>query len=275
MHSSVAFRSWLHSLVKTGLDIGSFINQEIEQNPEVHVGWGKETLLNLFTQGDRPDLHFKSLICSDYECFPESYGQMKQPHWMHLLEKIKEGLYLYDPARTKSSVNEDQNAYFHSVGDSPSCLTDLTLLPTTMEDHPLGNLDEVFSELELKDHVSEHSDTSQIELDYRKHEAFCDYCWLSYKRTGIRGLRKALANHIVGIYVKWRQYTNVSDLPLLEPTDCVILFKVAKVNDFELLVAILERRGKDQIFLGLSWSDLSTSVPVVKLELRRRLVPAS
>ena len=29
MHSSGAFRSWLHSLVKTGLDIGSFTDEEL------------------------------------------------------------------------------------------------------------------------------------------------------------------------------------------------------------------------------------------------------
>ena len=121
-------------MVKTGLGIGSFIDQELERNPEVHVGWEKETLLNLFTHGDRPDLHFKSLICSDCECFPEFYGQMKQPHWMHLLERIKKGLSLYDPAMTKSKVNEDQNAYLHGVGDTPSNLTDLTPLPDTTED---------------------------------------------------------------------------------------------------------------------------------------------
>ena len=44
--------------------------------------------------------------------------------------------------------------------------------------------------------------------------------------------------------------------------------------EFELLVAILQLRGKDQSFIGLLWSEFSPSVPV-KLELRRRLVPAS
>ena len=163
MHSPVAFRSWLQALVKTGLDIGNLIDQELEQNPELHVGWGKGTLLNLFTHGDRPDLLFKSrLVCSDCECWPGFYGPLKQPHWMHLLERIKEGLYLYDPAPTKSNVNEDEN----------------------------------------KDHTSEHSEISQIELDYGKHEAVCDHCWLSYKRTGIRGLLKALPN---------RKNTSLSD----------------------------------------------------------------
>ena len=203
MHSSMAFGSWLHALVKTGLDIGSFIDQELVQNPQVHVGWEKETLLDLFTHGDRPDLRFKSrLICSDCECWPEFYGQMKQPHWMHLLEKIKKGLYLYDPAPTKSNVNEDENADLHSVGNAHNSLTDLTSLADTTEDDSLGNLGEVLSELRLKDHTIEHSEISQIELDYGKDETVCDYCWLSYKRTGIRGLRKALPN---------RKNTSLSD----------------------------------------------------------------
>ena len=129
MHSSVAFRSWLHALVKTGLDIGSFIDQELEQNPEVHVGWDKQTLLNLFTHGDRPDLHFDyQLDCIDCKCMQSYFGPIVQPYWMHLLERIKKGSYPYEPA--------------------------------------------------------------QIELDYGKHEMVCIDCWLSYKRTGIRGLRK-------------------------------------------------------------------------------------
>ena len=57
MYSSRAFSCWLHALVKIEVDFESFIDQELEQNPKVHAGWGKETLLDLFTHGDRPDLH--------------------------------------------------------------------------------------------------------------------------------------------------------------------------------------------------------------------------
>ena len=191
MYSSVAFRSWLHALVKTGLDIGSFIDQELVQNPEVLIGWEKETLLNLFTHGDRPDLYFDyELACSDCKCYARFFGPMVQPYWMHLLERIQEGLHPYDPAPTNSKVNEDEKADLRSVRDAPSSLTNLTLLPNTAEDDPLGNLDEASSELGLKDHTSERIEISQTELAYGKHEAVCYDCWLSYERTGIRGLRK-------------------------------------------------------------------------------------
>lgn len=203
MYSSVAFRSWLHALVKTGLDIGSFIDQELGQDPELHVGWEKETLLYLFTHGDRPDLHFDyPLACSDCKCWPGFFGAMVQPYWMHLLETIKEGLYPYDPAPTKSKVNEEQNADLHSVRDAPGSLTDLPLLPDTTEDDPLRDLDEVLSESEMEDDTSEHSEIAQTELDYGKHEAVCVDCWLSYKRTGTRGLLKDLHN---------RKNTSLSD----------------------------------------------------------------
>ena len=195
MYSSVAFRSWLHALVKTGLDIGSFIDQELVQDPQVHVGWEKETLLNLFTHGDRPDLHFDyESACSDCKCWPSFLGPMVQPYWMHLLERVKEGLYPYDPTPTNSKVNEDENANLRSVGDAPSSLIDVTLLPDTTENDPLGNLHEVLSESEPEDHNSQHSDISQTELDYGKHEAVCIGCWLSYEETGIRGLLNDLHN---------------------------------------------------------------------------------
>ena len=194
MYSSVAFRSWLHALVKTGLDIGSFIDQELLQNSQVHVGWEKETMLNLFTHGDRPDLYFDEFTCSDCKCLLGSLGLMVQPYWMHLLKKIKVGLYPYDPTPTNSKVNEDENANLRSVGVATSSLIDLTILPNTTADDSLGNLDEVLSELEPEDHNSEHSDILQTELDYGKHEAVCMDCWLSYEETGIRGLRKALNN---------------------------------------------------------------------------------
>ena len=195
MYSSVAFRSWLHALVKTGLDIGSFIDQEL-QNPKVHYGWKKETLLNLFTHGDRPDLHFDhQLPCSDCECWPGFFGPMVQPYWMHLLERIKEGLYLYDPAPTNSKVNEDENADLRSVGDATSSLIDLTLLPDTTADN-------VLSESKLEDHTSEHSEIAQIELDFGRHEAVCYACWRCYEQTGIRGLLKDLHN---------RENTSASD----------------------------------------------------------------
>ena len=191
MYSSVAFRSWLHALVKTGLDIGSFIDQELVQNPEVHIGWEKETLLNLFTHGDRPDLHFDNqLVCSDCERWAVFFGLMVQPYWMHLLERIKEGLHPFNPAPTNRRVNEDGIVDLRSVEDAPGSLTDLTLLPNTTEDDPLRNLDEVLPESKLEDHTSEYSEIAQIELDYGKHEAVCNDCWLSYQRTGIRGLLK-------------------------------------------------------------------------------------
>ena len=119
---------------------------------------------------------------------------MVQPYWIHLLERIKKGLYRNDPARTNSKVNEDQNADLGSVEDATSSSTDLIFKLDVTVDDTSGSLDEVLSELELEDDISEHSEIAQIQLDFGKHEAVCIECWLSYKWTGIRGLLVDLHN---------------------------------------------------------------------------------
>ena len=46
MYSSRAFSCWLRALTNIDVDPENFIDQELEQNPEVHPGWEKETLLD-------------------------------------------------------------------------------------------------------------------------------------------------------------------------------------------------------------------------------------
>ena len=189
MYSSRAFTYWLHAMVKIKIDFESFIDQELEQNPELHAGWEKETLLELFTHGDRPDLHFEQpCYCSDCKTRPECCGPFIQPYWRSLLERIKGRLQPYEFAPAYPELDEDDNADFCSVGEATSCSTDLGSEIDTTEDGPPDSLDKVSSESKPKDETSEHSAMIHTESEclYGKHEVVCINCWIHFQRTGTR-----------------------------------------------------------------------------------------
>ena len=144
MYSSIAFRSWLHALIKNKVDFETFIEG---QNSEVHIGWEKMTLLGLFSHDDRSDLHFyKSSICSDCGTVSSTTEPVVQPYWRFLFERIQRRLHPYDPAQVSSRFNEDRNADHDSLREGTSNLTDLAPKPDTMGDVPIADLKETLSE---------------------------------------------------------------------------------------------------------------------------------
>ena len=195
MYCARAFSCWLRALAKADVDLASFIDQELELNLEVHAGWEKETLLELFAHGDRPDLHHPDRlgsfkwICSD--CLDEKSGVMIQPYWFHLLGRIKGKMHPYDPLSAVSEVDEDESDDLGSLGKAASCSTDLTPEPGSTEIIPLPNSNEDPAESESKSEVDASEKPALIQGGsvclYGKHEVVCMDCWLYYQQTGIRG----------------------------------------------------------------------------------------
>ena len=189
MYSSNMFSHWLRALADVDVDLENFIDQELELNPEVHAGWEKETLLELFAHGDRPDLHhLNDGTCSD--CLKRMYSVEVQPSWRHLLKRIKGRMHPYDPVSAVSEVDEDDNVDLGSLGEAASSSTDLTPELGTTGNVPLLNPDQdpTESEVKSKADASENSARTRSESIclYDKHEAVCMDCWLYYKRTGTR-----------------------------------------------------------------------------------------
>ena len=163
MYSSLAFGTWLYALVEAEVDFKSFIDQELEQNFEVHADWEKATLLDLFTHGDRPDLHVTNFSeCSDCKMCSLCEPLVVQPYWRPLLERTKRGLYVRDPAQVSSELNGDKVTDHDSLGEAISSLTDLTPKPDTMGDVSLADLEAISSESESEEDTSEYSRTSDI-----------------------------------------------------------------------------------------------------------------
>lgn len=188
MYSSYAFAGWAHALGNTEVDLEDFINQELEQNPEVHPGWEKETLLDLFTHGYRPDLHVKSWRCDD--CIQPVHIVRVQPYWRHLLRRIRKGTYLdnHTLAPTGIDVDGKEEEELVTTGDTTSSRGDLNHEPDATGNVPLVNLDDLASGSELEDDISEYSGMTPTQSDclYGKHEVVCMDCWLYYKETGHR-----------------------------------------------------------------------------------------
>ena len=189
MYSSNKFSHWLRALADVDVDLEKFIDQELELNPEVHAGWEKETLLELFAHDNRPDLdHRRVWTCSD--CLWNYFPFGVQPYWRHLLERIKERKHPYDPVSAVSEFDEDDNVDFGSLGEATCGSTDLTPALDTTGNDTLFNPNEVPAE-EVSDSEADASDNSATTpigsvCLYGKLEIVCMECWLHYTRTGSR-----------------------------------------------------------------------------------------
>ena len=191
MYSAKGFSKWLRALDSVDVDLENFIDQELEQNLEVHAGWEKETLLELFTHGDRPDLHHPDgWTCCD--CSKDILGVEVQPYWRHSIERFIARTHPYDPVSAVSEVDEDESVDLGSTEEVASSSTDLTpKLDTTGNDTLLnpGEVPAVLeSESEPEADTGEDSATTPIGSVclYGKLEYVCMDCWLYYTRIGTR-----------------------------------------------------------------------------------------
>ena len=186
MYSAKKFSSWLRALASVDVDLENFIDQELELNLEGHAGWERETLLELFTHGDRPDLHHPLfMFCSD--CVRTVSRIEVQPYWRHLIERIKGRMHPCDPVSAVSEVDEDD---LGSLGEAVSSSTYLTAELDTTRNDTLLNPDRIRTDKESESETdsSENSALTQGESVclYGKHQKVCIDCWLYYKRTGTR-----------------------------------------------------------------------------------------
>ena len=189
MYSASAFSNWLHALANVHMDLENLIDQELELNHEVHIGWKKETLVDLFSYGDRPDLYAPYVeTCSD--CSETVYSVRVQPYWQHILKRIKRRLHPYDPVTAESEVDEKENVDIDTSEQAASSSTDLIPKLGTTGNVPPSDPEEVPSELESESETgaSEFSTMTQSESVclYDKYEIVCIDCWLHYERTGTR-----------------------------------------------------------------------------------------
>ncbi|CAF9920434.1 hypothetical protein IMSHALPRED_004894 [Imshaugia aleurites] len=192
MYYSRAFAVWLRGLIDLKVNLEDFIDQELKLNPKVHAGWEKETLLDLFAHGDRPDLEAPRgmYTCSDCVGIIRPVGV--QPYWRYLPKMIKERKYPDDLGLTDSEVGKRENADFGTIEEIASSPSDLTPEPDTTGKDPLADIDEFPSESKSEEDTS--GDPAIIPVrsgcPYSKHEVVCMDCWLHYERTGTRRSRR-------------------------------------------------------------------------------------
>lgn len=175
MYSSWAFWNWQYALASIQVDLEEFVEQELERNHAVHAGWEKETLLDLFAYGYRPDLDIgRSLICSD--CSDRIRRVNVQPYWRHLIERIKQGLDPDDPAQAGSEVGEEEDADLGSIVEAATSSSDVSL----------DDLNELSSDPEEDTHGYPAAVSIRSDCIYARHELLCMDCWLHYRRNGTR-----------------------------------------------------------------------------------------
>ena len=191
MYSSRAFTSWLHALVNFEVDLEGFIGRELQQNVKVHLGWEKETLLELFEHGDRPDLHVEERMkCND--CGEDCFSVAVQPYWQEIIERIRTRRYPYDPAIAGSEIDKDEITDLGSVGEAASSSSEQSQKPDTTGSDPFINLDNELSlEAESEDDTSEYSAATVTgwECKYEWDELVCMWCWVHSKENGTRKSR--------------------------------------------------------------------------------------
>ena len=192
MYSSWAFTEWLRGLVTIKVKFEEFIDEELKRNPLVHTGWEKETLHDLFAYHHRPDLDVERYHCSDCTK-PISYNAV-QPHWRHMLERIKQRIDPDDPGQTDSQEGEKENTDVRKIAETASSSDDPTHEPDMTGNVLLVDSNELFSESdsksksELEEDVHGYPAMVPIRSDcvYAPKEVICVDCWLHYRKTGTR-----------------------------------------------------------------------------------------
>ncbi|KAF6217744.1 hypothetical protein HO133_006571 [Letharia lupina] len=192
MYSSWAFTEWLRGLVTIKVKFEEFIDEELKRNPLVHTGWEKETLHDLFAYHHRPDLDVEGYTCSDCTK-PISYNAV-QPHWRHMLERIKQRIDPDGPGQTDSQVGEKENTDVRKIAETASSSDDPTHEPDMTGNVLLVDSNELFSESdsksesELEEDVHGYPAMVPIRSDcvYAPNEVICVDCWLHYRKTGTR-----------------------------------------------------------------------------------------
>lgn len=196
MYSEWAFANWLYGLKTVEVNLEIFIEQELERNHVVHVGWEKDTLLDLFAYDYEP--RHNRWSCSD--CLDCYFRVKVQPYWRHLLERIKRRIHPDTPAQEDSEARETENADLGGIVEAASSSSDPVQEPDVAENVPFVNLSELpsesepesefESESEFKEDIHGYPATVSIRSDcvYARDEMICMDCWRHYIRTGTRGL---------------------------------------------------------------------------------------
>ena len=198
MYSFRKFILWRHGLADASVNVEKFVDQELEKNYELHPGWEKETLLDLFAYGHRSDLEAQNPMgCSDCDiviCFGSD--NRVQPYWRHFLERIKQRI---DPehsaetnlqedesehAKSRTGMKSEEQEWESKSTDefSPTDSSETLLESTTDFELPSGS----GSTLKTDGHGYPATVSIRSECVYAKHELVCIECWLHYVRTGTR-----------------------------------------------------------------------------------------
>ena len=207
MYSSFAFLNWLTALDNIEVDPERFIQQELFRNPDLHIGWTKDTLLDLWEYASEtgaavlPDCVcydgiFRDYSCSD--CHKPFWFMAVQPFWRHQLERIKQGLNPDVPGDGDLEDGEQESAKAIKVSEA----TDTSQEPDIMGKAEFPNIHDFTSESESElEFVSMSGSTFvpdahgypatisiQSECLYTKDELVCIDCWLHYVQHGHRRL---------------------------------------------------------------------------------------
>lgn len=203
MYSEQVFADWLSGLGTIEVDLEIFIEQELERNHVVHVGWEKDTLLDLFAYDYEHHVGLRKEFWTCSDCAQEIDIVIVQPYWRHLLERIKRRLDPDSPAQHDSEARETENADLGGVVEAASSSSHLAQEPDVTENAPFVDLSELPSESESEwESESESESESEFEGDihgypatvpiqsdcvYAREEVICMDCWVYYIRTGTRG----------------------------------------------------------------------------------------
>lgn len=176
MYSSQSFAIWRAFLERSKVDIGKFIECELERGPLAELGWTSDALRKLFQWDVEREYDLgHNLDCPD--CDEIQYFRV-QPYWREQLDKIKKGIYERDLANGRTSAGQASSINIgdlHLKGEDTKNAADSASTNQPVEDG-------------TKELLSEDSPVSGSceECSYEEYEWVCMDCWLYYERTGHR-----------------------------------------------------------------------------------------
>ena len=213
LYSSWAFVDWVRGLDSIATDFEKFVGEELGRNHEVHPGWEKGALLDVYAYSLRldPKPPAKDDTCSDcLDCW--SFPKV-QPYWRHLIERFKRRIHPDSTAQAGPDAGEKTGAYFNICAGNASSSTDtlaqgrgttngvpyidcneLSLEPKpdcrSNSDSDCGLNSDFYRKSDWQADVDVHGYPATISIlsdcVYAADEVICVSCWRLYVRTGTR-----------------------------------------------------------------------------------------
>ena len=190
MYSSRSFANWRAFLEQSELDIGEFIECELERGPLAELGWTSDALCKLFQWDFEREYDLDWTLCCP-DCKLITICPV-QPAFREQLNKIKKDIHGGHVANARKNADQGSSINISDMHlQGADTISEAKVLGSQREDteNAAGSASMMVPvEDGTEELLSEGPAASERceECSYKKNEQVCIDCWLYYEETGHR-----------------------------------------------------------------------------------------